>query len=127
MFTPENEMAERIPEKSLEDYKRELRNKNAGMNEVINKVEAVITDKEKQRNFKINSKFFKLKFFKGDWEKEKNFILQMQSKVKEEIDNISKNNLNERIINYIKQEVIKVYSLYLRKIYNKTYITNTTR
>lgn len=63
MFTPENEMPERIPEKSLEDYKRELRNKNAGMKEVINKVEAVITDKEKQRNFKLNSKFFKLKFF----------------------------------------------------------------
>lgn len=46
----------KAPERTLDDHKRELKLKNLHMKNVIDKIETVITDKEKQRNFKLNSK-----------------------------------------------------------------------
>ena len=55
--TTDTETYERaIPDKNIDMYKTELRQKNNNMSYVINRVEAIIHDKENQRNFKLNGK-----------------------------------------------------------------------
>jgi len=52
----DSDIHERIPDKTIDDYRRDLLQKNAGMKYVIDHVENIILDKEKQRNFKLNGK-----------------------------------------------------------------------
>jgi hypothetical protein len=40
-----------------------------------------------------------------DFEREKDFILNQQAQIKNKIENIAIHHMNERIINYLKEEV----------------------
>ena len=73
-----------------EASKKQLEPFQKNMIITIKNIEEMVKNNEKQRNYKMKSEF----------EREKECKLEEQSDIKKQIDDISKNNINEKLINH---------------------------
>ena len=73
-----------------EASKKQLEPYQKNMIITIKNIEEMVKNNEKQRNYKMKSEF----------EREKECKLEEQSDIKKQIDDISKNNINEKLINH---------------------------
>jgi len=87
----ENNNATKKKKKVLyEASKKQLEPYQKNMIITIKNIEEMVKNNEKQRNYKMKSEF----------EREKECKLEEQSDIKKQIDEISKNNINEKLINH---------------------------
>ena len=83
-------------EKNVYDNnKKDVELKKFQMDKCIKDVEITVFDKEKRRNVLIQNEF----------EKERNYLIDQQKIVKSQIEEVSKNNMNEKFIKMLKDEV----------------------
>lgn len=83
-------------EKNVYDgNKKDVELKKFQIDKCIKDVELTVFDKEKRRNILIQNEF----------EKERNYLIDQQKIVKSQIEEVSKNNMNEKFIKMLKDEV----------------------
>ena len=99
-----NESSElNINSKALyEESKRKLEPYQLNMLETIKNIEEMVKKGERQRNYKIKSEF----------EREKEYKLEEQDEIKNKIIELSKNNINEKLINHFNIRIEKQEELY---------------
>ena len=99
-----NESSElNINSKALyEESKRKLEPYQLNMLETIKNIEEMVKKGERQRNYKIKSEF----------EREKEYKLEEQDEIKNKIMELSKNNLNEKLINHFNIRINQQDELY---------------
>ena len=105
-----------------EASKKQLEPYQKNMIITIKNIEEMVKNNEKQRNYKMKSEF----------EREKECKLEEQSDIKKQIDDISKNNINERLINHFnirisrQQELFDQFDEMKADILNKINIIKST-
>ena len=99
-----NESSElNINSKALyEESKRKLEPYQLNMLETIKNIEEMVKKGERQRNYKIKSEF----------EREKEYKLEEQDEIKNKIMELSKNNINEKLINHFNIRINQQDELY---------------
>ena len=99
-----NESSElNINSKALyEESKRKLEPYQLNMLETIKNIEEMVKKGERQRNYKIRSEF----------EREKEYKLEEQDEIKNKIIELSKNNINEKLINHFNIRINQQDELY---------------
>ena len=98
-----------------EASKKQLEPYQKNMIITIKNIEEMVKNNEKQRNYKMKSEF----------EREKECKLEEQSDIKKQIDEISKNNINEKLINHFnikinqQEDLFNKYDEMKEEIYEK--------
>lgn len=101
-----------IEKHQFDNHKKDLELKKFQMDKTIKDVEWTVLEKEKRRNVLMQNEF----------EKERNYLIDQQKLVKAQIEEVSRNNINEKFIKMLKEEVhIKTN---IRLIPNKNSSTN---
>ena len=90
------------PKELYEQSKKQLEPYHSKMIYTIKNIEEMVKNGEKQRNYKMKSEF----------EREKEYKLEEQSDIKNQIEELSKNNINEKLINHFNLKVNQQENLY---------------
>ena len=85
-----------------EQSKKQLEPYHYKMIYTIKNIEDMVKNGEKQRNYKMKSEF----------EREKEYKLEEQSDIKNQIEELSKNNINEKLINHFNLKINQQENLY---------------
>ena len=85
-----------------EQSKKQLEPYHYKMIYTIKNIEDMVKNREKQRNYKMKSEF----------EREKEYKLEEQSDIKNQIEELSKNNINEKLINHFNLKINQQENLY---------------
>ena len=85
-----------------EQSKKQLEPYQSKMIYTIKNIEEMVKNGEKQRNYKMKSEF----------EREKEYKLEEQSDIKNKIEELSKNNINEKLINHFNLKINQQENLY---------------
>ena len=85
-----------------EQSKKQLEPYQNKMIYAIKNIEEMVKNGEKQRNYKMKSEF----------EREKEYKLEEQSDIKNQIEELSKNNINEKLINHFNIKINQQENLY---------------
>ena len=85
-----------------EQSKKQLEPYQNKMIYTIKNIEEMVKNGEKQRNYKMKSEF----------EREKEYKLEEQSDIKNKIEELSKNNINEKLINHFNLKINQQENLY---------------
>ena len=86
----------------LDIYRKDLALSNFNMRTSINSIEEWVKGNENQRNFKMRSEF----------EREKEYKLEEQAEIKNQIEQLQNNNINERLINHFNYKIDQQQELY---------------
>ena len=78
-----------------EQSKKEIEPYQIELLRTINNIEEIVRKGEKERNYKMKSEF----------EREKEYKLEEQIDIKKQIEEISKNNINEKLINHLNTKI----------------------
>jgi hypothetical protein len=101
--TNSNKSVELLNARSLyEQSKKQLEPYQSKMLFTIKNIEEMVKNGEKQRNYKMKSEF----------EREKEYKLEEQSDIKNQIEELSKNNINEKLINHFNLKINQQEYLY---------------
>ena len=101
--TNSNKSVELLNARSLyEQSKKQLEPYQSKMLFTIKNIEEMVKNGEKQRNYKMKSEF----------EREKEYKLEEQSDIKNQIEEISRNNINEKLINHFNLKINQQEYLY---------------
>ena len=82
--------------RQFEHNKKDVELKKFQMDKCIKDIEYNVLEKEKRRNALLQNEF----------EKERNYLIDQQKQIKFQIEDVSKNNMNEKFIKMLKDEVI---------------------
>ena len=85
-----------------EQSKKQLEPYQSKMIYTIKNIEEMVKNGEKQRNYKMKSEF----------EREKEYKLEEQSDIKNQIEELSKNNINEKLINHFNLKINQQENLF---------------
>jgi hypothetical protein len=83
--------------RQFDHNKKDIELKKFQIDKRIKDVEYTVIEKEKRRNVLLQNEF----------EKERNYLIDQQKQVKLQIEDVSKNNMNEKFIKMLKDEVIR--------------------
>ena len=78
-----------------EQSKKQIEPYQIGLIKTINNIEEIVKKGEKERNYKMKSEF----------EREKEYKIEEQIDIKRQIEEISKNNINEKLINHFNKKI----------------------
>ena len=93
-----NETDINVDRRIFDGNKKDVELKKFQMDKCLKDVELTVIEKEKRRNVLLQNEF----------DKERNYLIDQQKMVKSQIEDVSKNNMNEKIIKMIK-EAVKIY------------------
>ena len=98
----ENEELNLNAKELYEESKKKLEPYHLNMKNTIKNIEEMVRTGERQRNYKIKSEF----------EREKEYKLEEQDEIKNKIMELSKNNINEKLINHFNIRINQQDELY---------------
>ena len=98
----ENEELNLNAKELYEESKKKLEPYHLNMKNTIKNIEEMVRTGERQRNYKIKSEF----------EREKEYKLEEQDEIKNKIIELSKNNINEKLINHFNIRINQQDELY---------------
>ena len=90
------------PKLLYEKLKQKVDISESNMLEAIKKIEEWVKMGEKKRNYKMKSEF----------EREKEYKLEQQSEIKNKIEELTRNNINEKLINHFNYKISQQDNLY---------------
>ena len=82
-------MEQQTKKNLLENYRKDLALSEFSMKNAISNIEDWVKNNENQRNYKMKSEF----------EREKEYKLEEQAEIKNQIEQLDRNNIKERLIN----------------------------
>ena len=95
-------MEQQTKKNLLENYRKDLALSEFSMKNAINNIEDWVKNNENQRNYKMKSEF----------EREKEYKLEEQAEIKNQIEQLASNNINERLINHFNNKINQQQELY---------------
>ena len=95
-------MEQQTKKNLLENYRKDLALSEFSMKNAISNIEDWVKNNENQRNYKMKSEF----------EREKEYKLEEQAEIKNQIEQLASNNINERLINHFNNKINQQQELY---------------
>lgn len=95
-------MEQQAKKNLLENYRKDLALSEFSMKNAISNIEDWVKNNENQRNYKMKSEF----------EREKEYKLEEQAEIKNQIEQLASNNINERLINHFNNKINQQQELY---------------
>ena len=95
-------MEQQTKKNLLESYRKDLALSEFSMKNAISNIEDWVKNNENQRNYKMKSEF----------EREKEYKLEEQAEIKNQIEQLASNNINERLINHFNNKINQQQELY---------------
>ena len=95
-------MEQQTKKNLLENYRKDLALSEFSMKNAISNIEDWVKNNENQRNYKMKSEF----------EREKEYKLEEQAEIKNQIEQLASNNINERLINHFNSKINQQQELY---------------
>ena len=102
METPVSQSQIVKPKNLIDIYRKDLALSEFTMKNAINNIEEWVKNNENQRNYKMRSEF----------EREKEYKLEEQAEIKNQIEQLASNNINERLINHFNNKINQQQELY---------------
>ena len=95
-------MEQQTKKNLLENYRKDLALSEFSMKNAISNIEDWVKNNENQRNYKMKSEF----------QREKEYKLEEQAEIKNQIEQLASNNINERLINHFNNKINQQQELY---------------
>jgi len=90
-----NQTDKNIERKIFDTNKKDVELKKFQIDKCLKDIETTVIEKEKRRNVMLQNEF----------DKERNYLIDQQKSVKTQIEDVSRNNMNEKIIKMLKEGV----------------------
>ena len=90
-----NQPDKNIERKIFDTNKKDVELKKFQIDKCLKDIETTVIEKEKRRNVMLQNEF----------DKERNYLIDQQKSVKTQIEDVSRNNMNEKIIKMLKEGV----------------------